>query len=143
MFSGERSCTVDLQSELHSALKRATQLFDLLRPRWTFSRHTHTHTLGSLMHCTHVHMHSCASSFLRCQSESEESPLLRDLCFRFCFFLVDFFCFFSFLFLSFLFFCLFLPRRWCLEDEDEEEEEESESEEEVVSASSCWSCWIL
>lgn len=73
------------------------------------------------------------------QSESEQSLVLEDLCFRFLFLF-----FLSFFFFSFLFF-LFLPRWWSEdEEEDEEEEEEELSElEEVVSWSSCCSCWIL
>lgn len=80
--------------------------------------------------------------FLSTQSESEESLVLEDLCFRFCFFFFFSFFFFSFLFFRFL---LVLRRRWRRRPDEEEEEEEelSESEEEVVSSSSCCSCWIL
>lgn len=73
------------------------------------------------------------------QSESEQS-LVLDLCFRFLFLF-----FLSFFFLSFFFFLFFL-RCWSEEEEEEVEEVElsdSEQEEEVVSWSSCCSCWIL
>lgn len=70
------------------------------------------------------------------QSESEQSLVLEDLCFLFLFLF-----FLSFFFLSFLFF-LFLLRWWSEEEEEEEELELSELEE-VVSWSSCCSCWIL
>lgn len=68
------------------------------------------------------------------QSESEQSLVLEDLCFRF-----PFLFFLSFFFLSFFFF-LFLLRCW---SEEEEEEDELSESEEVVSWSSCCSCWIL
>lgn len=75
-------------------------------------------------------IHTVYQSFPSTQSESEQSLVLEDLCLRFLFlFLLSFF-------FSFLFF-LFLLRWW-----SEEEEEPSESEE-VVSWSSCCSCWIL
>lgn len=69
------------------------------------------------------------------QSESEQSLVLEDLCFLFLFLF-----FLSFFFLSFLFFLFLL--RWWSEEEEEEELELSELEE-VVSWSSCCSCWIL
>lgn len=133
--------TLERMKRLGEVMRSGCTVFNLKRKH--FNKGLRTSLLQKIYRCCYfqspptfkarsIWVHYTYTSI---QSESEQSLVLEDLCFLFLFLF-----FLSFFFLSFLFFLFLL--RWWSEEEEEEELELSELEE-VVSWSSCCSCWIL
>lgn len=123
---GENSCTLDLQFERFNLQRKGLKMsYSAILTLLSYSLSLtmlllHSQLLPTFKHVVYKYRHKSVPN-----TQSEQSLVLDDLCFRFLFLF-----FFSFFFLSFLFF-LFL--RWWSEDEEEEEEEElSESDEDEV-----------